>query len=79
MAYYRLYTVGIDGRFREVAVTDAGTDVEACEIAIDRLDGQRTTIEVWQETRRVAVVTRDGVQMVEPISSNGGSPDPLPH
>jgi hypothetical protein len=65
MPYYRLYTIGANGCFKDVATIDLRTDAEACEIAAVRLDGH-PAIEVWQEARRVALVTRDGLQMAEP-------------
>jgi len=66
MAYYRLYTIGTDGRFRTVAAIDVQTDVKACENAAVRLNGG-PGIEVWQEARRVALVTRDGTLMFDPV------------
>lgn len=62
MAYYRLYTIGRDGRFRDVAAVEVGTDAEACDIAMTYLH-DHPAIEVWQQARRVALVTHDGTQM----------------
>jgi hypothetical protein len=57
--------IGGDGRFCDVATIDIGTDTEACEIATTLIN-DHPAVEVWQDARRVALVTRDGIQTAKP-------------
>lgn len=54
MAEYRVYVIGLDGRFYRSVPIDCADDAEATEQAKRLLDGH--DIELWQLDRKVAML-----------------------
>jgi hypothetical protein len=52
MPEYRVYTIGSDGHFFNVAPLECADDAEAIERAEQLLDGH--DIELWQRDRQIA-------------------------
>jgi hypothetical protein len=52
MSYYRVYVIGLDGRFEKAIPLDCQDDSAAIESAKQFIDG--CDIELWQRDRRIA-------------------------